>query len=513
MNSIFYNELIKKINDYSLKIDNGNINIVDLIILNKIVMDIHDNTNVYNTYSYKINTPIIKVKIIKIIKYISKETRIKSNILNKFSNYFINDTPELLNDFFSCITNQILLDNFVYVSYEIQYSKLIYNNSVKGIELLTLIILRDDKLTYKPLLKKILSYNIEHFNNKMIKMFNSDIFPDETKITLFLLLIYTNKKEYYICNLNIKNKINEFYFNIKDKIKKDDLYTILLSLFNINYNIYKDIIDDIYKNNNCIKFSINKLKECIEKNEIDNNNVDIFIKLNNIEIDKELLKYLIYKKIKIKHNIPIDEELLLCCSIHHFIPYKIDCIPTDDIVSEVCKYRDIENIKKIIEAGGKIEHTHLLYACNLCENGNIIKYLILHTKPDMSILDNLLKTNNNKIYLNVINTEFYKNNENIVEFNEELLFKIEKNEKDIDNNQKYLIKCKIRNLLNIKKTKKYNINELLVLFINYLENNRLIIQNYFILNKELSEIIKTDVNRVLHVSEIKNFVSYFIKLD
>jgi hypothetical protein len=131
----------------------------------------------------------------------------------------------------------------------------------------------------------------------------------------------------------------------------------------------------------------------------------------------------------------------------------------------------------------------------------------------MEILDRLLERYSTKIYLNVINTEFYKNNKKMVEFNEELLFRIEKNENDIDNNKKYLIKSKIRNLLNIKKTKKYNINELLVLFINYLESNRLIIQNYFILNKELAEIIKTDVNRVLHINEIKNFVSYFIKLD
>ena len=142
----------------------------------------------------------------------------------------------------------------------------------------------------------------------------------------------------------------------------------------------------------------------------------------------------------------------------------------------------------------------------------IIKYLIDHTKPDMQILDRLLERYSAKIYLNVINTEFYKKDEKIVEFNEELLFKIEKNKNDIDNNKKYLIKSKIRNLLNIKKTKKYNINELIVLFINYLDN-KLIIQNYFILNEELSEIIKADINRVLNVSEIKNFVSYFIKLD
>lgn len=511
MSSEFYDELIKKINNYSLKIDNGNINNNDLINLNKILINIPGNG--YNYYSSKINTPSIKDKIRKIIKYVSKEKQIQNNIFNKFCDYFINKTPEILNDFFSCIKNQILLDNFVYITYERQYSKLIYNNIENGIELLTLIILRDKKIMYENLITYILSYNNNNFNTKMFKMFYSDILHDDKKITLFILLINNTKKDCYYYILHIKNQINDFYFNIKDKIQKNDLYIILLHLFKIDYINYKDIIDDIYKNHSYTKFNVTKLKEIIEKNEINRNNIDIFIKLNDIEIDKELLKYLIYKKIKVEHNIPIDEELLLCCSINHFMPYKINCIPTNDIVSEVCKYNNIEHIKKIIEAGGQLEHNHLLYACNLYENGGIIKYLIDYTKPDMQILDRLLEKYSAKIYLNVINTEFYKKDEKIVEFNEELLFKIEKNKNDIDNNKKYLIKSKIRNLLNIKKTKKYNINELLILFINYLENNRLIIQNYFILNEELSEIIKTDVNRVLNVSEIKNFVSYFIKLD
>lgn len=511
MSSQFYNDLIKKINDYSLKIDNDNVSDINLIYLHRILIDLPGNG--YNYYSAKMNTPSIKDKIIKIIKYISKEKLIQSNIFNKISSYFLDKTTEILNDFFSCIKNQILLDNFLYISFERQYSKLICNNIENGIELLTLIILKDKKVMYKDLITYILSYNNNNFNRKMFKMFNSDVLPDETKITLFLLLINNTRRDNYYYILHIKQHINNFYFNINDKIKKNDLYIILLHLFKIDYINYKDIIDDIYKNNHYINFSIKKLKELIEKNEINKNNINIFIKLNNFEIDKELLKYLICKKIKVEHNIPIDEELLLCCSINHFIPYKIDCIPTDEIVSEVCKYNNMDHIKKIVEAGGKLEHKHLLYACNLYENGNIIKYLINHTKPDMEILDRLLEKYSTKIYLNVINTEFYKNNEKMVEFNEELLFKIEKNENDIDNNKKYLIKSKIRNLLNIKKTKKYNINELLVLFINYLESNRLIIQNYFILNKELSEIIKTDVNRVLHINEIKNFVSYFIKLD
>jgi hypothetical protein len=509
----FYNDLIERINDYSLKIDNNIVSGNDLHYLHKILIDIPDNGG-YHFNSSKINTPSIKDKISKIIKYVSKEKLIKSNIFNKIITKFITKTPEILNDFFSCIKNQILLDNFVYITYERQYSKLISNNIENGIELLTLIILRDNFVTYKNLITYILSYNNNNFNKKMFKMFNSNILTDEIKITLFILLINNNTKNdcyYYI--LHIKQHINDLYFNINDKIKRNDLYIILLHLFKIDYINFKDIIDDIYKNNHYIDFSVKKLKELISFFSINRNNINIFIKLNNIEIDKELLKYLIYKKIKVEHNIPIDEELLLCCSINHFIPYKIDCIPTDEIVSEVCKYNDMNNVKKIIEAGGKLEHKHLLYACNLYENGNIIKYLIDHTKPDMQILDRLLERYNAKIYLNVINTEFYKKDEKIVEFNEELLFKIEKNENDIDNNKKYLIKSKIRNLLNIKKTKKYNINELLVLFINYLENNRLIIQNYFILNEELSEIIKTDVNRVLNVSEIKNFVSYFIKLD
>lgn len=511
MSSQFYNDLITKINEYSLKIDNDNVSIVNLNDLHRILIDLPGNG--YNYYSAKINTPSIKDKIRKIFKYVSKEKLIQSNIFNKMNSYFLDKTTEILNDFFSCIKNQILLDNFVYISFERQYSKLICNNIENGIELLTLIILRDKKVMYKNLITYILSYNNNNFNKKMFKMFNSDVLPDETRITLFLLLINNTRRDSYYYILHIKQHINDFYFNINDKIKKNDLYIILLHLFKIDYINYKDIIDDIYKNNHYINFSIKKLKELIEKNEINKNNINIFIKLNNFEIDKELLKYLICKKIKVEHNIPIDEELLLCCSINHFIPYKIDCIPTDEIVSEVCKYNNMEHIKKIIEAGGKLEHKHLLYACNLYENGNIIKYLINHTKPDMEILDRILERYSTKIYLNVINTEFYKNNEKMVEFNEELLFKIEKNENDIDNNKKYLIKSKIRNLLNIKKTKKYNINELLVLFINYLESNRLIIQNYFILNKELSEIIKTDVNRVLHINEIKNFVSYFIKLD
>lgn len=511
MSSQFYNDLIKKINEYSLKIDNNNVSNVNLNDLHRILIDIPNNE--YNYYTAKINTPSIKDKIRKIFKYVSKEKLIQSNIFNKMKSYFLDKTTEILNDFFSCIKNQILLDNFLYITYERQYSKLICNNIENGIELLTLIILRDKKVMYKNLITYILSYNNNNFNKKMFKMFNSNILPDETKITLFLLLINNTKKDSYYYILHIKQHINNFYFNIKNKIKKNDLYIILLHLFKIDYINYKDIIDDIYKNNHYINFSIKKLKELIEKNEINKNNINIFIKLNNFEIDKELLKYLIYKKIKVEHNIPIDEELLLCCSINHFIPYKIDCIPTDEIVSEVCKYNNMEHIKKIVEAGGKLEHKHLLYACNLYQNGNIIKYLINHTKPDMEILDRLLEKYSTKIYLNVINTEFYKKDEKMVEFNEELLFKIEKNENDIDNNKKYLIKSKIRNLLNIKKTKKYNINELLVLFINYLESNRLIIQNYFILNKELSEIIKTDVNRVLHINEIKNFVSYFIKLD
>ena len=360
----FYDDLVKNINDYSLKINNNIVSSNDLYYLHKILVDIPGNG--YNYYSSKINTPSIKDKIRKIIKYVSKEKLIQSNIFNKFYDYFINKTPEILNDFFSCIKNQILLNNFVYIGYERQYSKLIYNNIENGIELLTLIILRDNYVSYKNLITYILSYNNNNFNKKMFKIFYSNVLTDEIKITLFILLINNNtKKDCYYYILHIKQHINDLYFNINDKIKKNDLYIILLHLFKIDYINYKDIIDDIYKNNKFNKFSVKKLKELIEKNEINRNNIDIFIKLNDIEIDKELLKYLIYKKIKVEHNIPIDEELLLCCSINHFIPYKIDCIPTDEIVSEVCKYNNMDHIKKIIEAGGKLEHNHLLYACNL----------------------------------------------------------------------------------------------------------------------------------------------------
>jgi hypothetical protein len=67
----FYNDLIKKINDYSLKIDNDNVIIVNLNDLHRILIDLPGNG--YNYYSAKINTPSIKDKIRKIFKYVSKE--------------------------------------------------------------------------------------------------------------------------------------------------------------------------------------------------------------------------------------------------------------------------------------------------------------------------------------------------------------------------------------------------------------------------------------------------------
>ena len=86
----YYDDLIKQIIIYSFKIDNGNISDVDFNNLHQILVDIPGDR--YNYHSNKLNTPTIKDKIRKIIKYVSKKKNVQNTIFNKFRDYFINGT-------------------------------------------------------------------------------------------------------------------------------------------------------------------------------------------------------------------------------------------------------------------------------------------------------------------------------------------------------------------------------------------------------------------------------------
>ena len=64
-------------------------------------------------------------------------------------------------------------------------------------------------------------------------------------------------------------------------------------------------------------------------------------------------------------------------------------------------------------------------------------------------------------------------------------------------------------LLNYKKN---NIlyNELEKLILKYLIDNKLIIGNYFILNHEISTLIKIDKGVIMHIDQLKNILPYFV---
>ncbi len=46
--------------------------------------------------------------------------------------------------------------------------------------------------------------------------------------------------------------------------------------------------------------------------------------------------------------------------------------------------------------------------------------------------------------------------------------------------------------------------------LKYLINKKLIIGNYFIINDELSAILKLETSSLLHIDQIKNIITYFI---
>ena len=77
--------------------------------------------------------------------------------------------------------------------------------------------------------------------------------------------------------------------------------------------------------------------------------------------------------------------------------------------------------------------------------------------------------------------------------------------KDIE----YNLKTKIKNFLNYKrKTIKYD--DLYELIIKYLTGNNLIIGNYFVIDNDLSDLLKINNCSILHIDQIENIMTYLI---
>lgn len=273
------------------------------------------------------------------------------------------------------------------------------------------------------------------------------------------------------------------------KVKESDIDIIINSMKNYEHVRYKKCIDII------IEYGIEITKE-------------IIIKLLNI-------KYMI-KKIA-KYNIEIDEDIVIkMCEINYY-PYEFKIKPTEKILNIECSKKDnFEKIKEMKERGGKYNKNHLLIACSHPKNGKVIKFLIKECKlkPDREIITKFEDTYGIDGLRCLIDNYDNDTNKNIeieeepIELNTDVLIDIEPNKMIFEENKNYEIKVSIKKFFNLKK-KEYSLGDIHKIFLDYLIQNNLVISKYFVINRELENLIKIQFSRIIHIDNISNIITHF----
>ena len=270
--------------------------------------------------------------------------------------------------------------------------------------------------------------------------------------------------------------------------------------------------------------------------------MDIFID-NGLKITKEIVFKLLESGCyinNIEKYITIDNDILQKCAEVSYYPYNFNIAPSIEILKKECsKHDNIATIKKLKELGGIYTIDCLIEAVKHKKNGKVLKYLINEcgVEPNdqcvtyfqeaygIESLDLIIKnykkilneTNNNtdvinnkinEINNNVMN-KIYNYRSNNIELNKDALMNIEPMNIDIDMHKEYNFRSKIKNLLNYKK-KVIKYIDLYELFLRYLIDNKLVISTYFIINKELSSLLKLNYCTIISVDQIHNMLTYFI---
>ena len=291
--------------------------------------------------------------------------------------------------------------------------------------------------------------------------------------------------------------------------------------------------------------------------------IDIFVDYE-FKVTKEIVLLLLDRGCYInnieKYNIEIDQDIINFCATKSYYPYKFHIKPELKVLIKECSKQDnVETIKMLKERGGEFNEQCLECACKIYKNGKVIKYLIKDCKiqpndacikayedaykmETLSLLigsyknkdfdeDNTNQDNkNNKDKDNKNNKDNKENkddkddnndnhNKKIIELKKQSKIELNKDctmtiianpNIELVENKEYKLKNKIRNLLDYKK-KNIIIIDLFELFLKYLITNNLVIGNYLIINKELSELLKLNYCTIISVDEIENMISYFIE--
>lgn len=248
-----------------------------------------------------------------------------------------------------------------------------------------------------------------------------------------------------------------------------------------------------------------------------------------LKIDKpivlKLLSHGCYVNNFEKHGMVVDNEILAKCADLSYYPYKFDIVPDSDILKKECsKHDNLNTIKKLKEFGGIYTPECLEIACGLTKNGRVIKYLINECGVKISdkcldeyqqayridALDAIMK--NYKIQNPVKKSDTDK--EKNIEINEKSIMTVSPRNIKIDLKDdaiEYKLKNKIRKFFECKKkTIKYT--ELHEMVLRYLVSNKLVIGKYFVVNIELSNLLKISHCVIMDTNQIHNILTYFIDL-
>ena len=484
---------IADIVEWSNKIINGsNVNIN--IYVNSIYIICNNMHNLSN--SITVHIPLIKNALEKISEKNIIPEFIK--LINLYQHDMENYNKIIIRQY--KIDNRILTNNKYYLSeYIFKYINtelLKYILSIHEV-LLIIYILKSFHQPNKPLS----SNNKKVISDIYIKYFN-DLNNDYSLIYLYSFLNENTYNNYLYLNI-LYEKINN---TLSD---------------NENIDIFKKVINT--KNYELIQNVILKIKSYYTFNYSllntfygDQKKVDIIIKNFNIPITEDFIILLIRFKYHVDKNTKINNKILEQCSISSFYPYEIDFIPDDNVMkNESKKQNNLKIFKTFHNLGGIITIDHLMNACLIKYNEEMIKYIVESgVKPNEQCLENLKLIYNNNIITNFIDTylkEEVIKNESLIKLNEKYIFSIEKKNINIDNNfeKKYNINPKILKFFNIENER--SIIELKEVFLKYLISNNLIISHYFVIDETLSKLLKNiEKSTIIHINEIENIVSYFI---
>lgn len=478
------------------------------------------------TYPYSYNSCISNYSnknndlILKFIELVSKTIEILPIKLLYISTLLSDYILEII------IKNQLILDK-TYIK------KLLHNQTVKNnygltVNIISNCIVNKKNITLKSIISQldIIDFieviNIkENFSIEAEKIISEYIIINKEKFTdpKFLNNI--------ISSITSKSKIiKELYSIISDKIDKVSKKNILDKCVS---SLDKQLILTILEGNDVIPDNItctNMLKNVYFRNSGATNSkliaeiIDIFIIYQfkiTTDIIIELLKHGCYINSIEKYVIPIDNLILEECSELSYYPYDFNCIPSLKIMLKECqKYTNLEKIKMFKEKGGILNTDCLEKACEIKKNGKVLKYLIndCGIKPTYECLQKFQDTYGIEaldiIMINYTNekSEIKKINNNIILDNESTMT-IVKKDIEINHKTEYLLKNKIKKLFKYNK-KNILYQNLVELMLKYIINNKLIIGNYFIINKELSLLLKINQCTIINIDQLDNILSYFI---